>query len=137
MAIEFPLPRVLAEAFDAARTELNRILDELSLRLRVEDFRTVGAYASGWSDGSPGVKFYKGPDKRVQIRGFAQKVGPTLPETIFTLPVGYRPSETVKFWIGTQEIEVQTGGNVLLNSDPGYASPPGANLTGVDFLGER
>lgn len=136
MALEFNLPRIVGDSLGALREEIASLVDALSLKLRVEDFRSVTTYETGWSDGSPAVQFYKGPMRHVFLRGFADKGAPSLPEKMFTLPEGYRPSVSTKFWIGSQEIEVQTDGSVLLNSDPSYASPPGANLAGVSFLGE-
>ncbi len=136
MSIQFNLARVFQDTTKGLADEVNHILDDLALKLRVEDNRTDFTFGTGWTAGTPAAGFYKAPGGLVHLKGFAEKVGPTLPETVLTLPVGFRPVGTMKFWVGSQEIEVQADGDVILNSDPSYASPPGANLTGVSFLGE-
>lgn len=134
MAIESPLPFVTASDLEGLRNDIAAVLREIERLLRVEDLHAVTSYVNSWVDGSPVAQFYKGPDKRVHLIGFAEKVAPTLPEVIFNLPPGYRPGENQWFWLGVAEIEVDTNGDVSLNVFPSYASPPGVNFTGVSFL---
>ena len=107
--------------------------------LTVPDFSTVAndsvaGYGTGWSDvsGQP-VRWYKDGLSRVHIEGQAQHAGPTLPDTLFTLKSGSRPSNKQTFWHNDHVIDVEADGDVVLVSG---TSPTTTNLTGISFLAE-
>jgi hypothetical protein len=99
----------------------------------VEALHVIGAagepgFGAGWSDYLVGTfgstSFYKDRE-RVFLRGLVKKSSAVVsPDTIFTLPVGYRPSATVVFPIisnaalgrldvlATGAVQVITGSNV-------------------------
>lgn len=83
----------------------------------------AGLYAANWAGfgtaGFADVQYRKNPAGQVQLMGLAKKgVALALPDTIFTLPVGFRPATTHIFvaasFAGYTEIRVNTGGAVLI-----------------------
>jgi hypothetical protein len=135
VGIDRPLDQVTGTDVDSIKVDLAFILRQISSYLRIEDYREVDNFETGWSDGTPAVQFYRGPDMRVHLSGFADNAAPAFPEDVFTLPVGYRPEASMIFWIGDQEIEVGSDGKVTVNSAPSFSPGTGANLTGISFLG--
>lgn len=104
-----------------------------------DPWHTVGAagepaFQNGWSPQSEAVQFRKTPTGDVHLRGRA-KLG-TAAASVFTLPVGYRPSVTL------QAIAVAGGGDEPANIDitsagtiipTGLAAAGNVSLSGISF----
>jgi hypothetical protein len=75
---------------------------------RLEAWRSVGAAGQPAFNGPWGnaggaylpVQFYKGPDDVVRIRGAITK-GNVAAAVLFTLPAGYRPTQSAVFIVGS------------------------------------
>lgn len=85
--------------------------------------RIIPLFNNGWTPfggGSSTPTYYKDRDRVYLAGSFA--VGPTPDNVIFTLPVGYRPSETFSFPLGVPSgfvnprIYVYTDGRVFVNT---------------------
>ena len=131
---QFPLPLSQAESLEALREDLNELILFLQSNFSIETENSVTTYETGWSDGTDEVEFVKDPNNRVFIRGTAAHAGPTPPETIFTLPAGYRPGvKIVSELYRDHVIEVDTDGTVDFISGTWSSS---TNLTGITFFAE-
>lgn len=84
----------------------------------------TGLYAANWADfATPGFanpKYRKNVDGSVQLIGLAKKAAAlALPDTILTLPVGFRPQTTHIFAVasalgGYTEVRINTAGAVFI-----------------------
>ena len=91
---------------------------------------TFGAGFSLFGVGTP-VAYRKDPHNIIRLRGALGTSGATNAGTAFTLPVGYRPTQTLLFpGFGASFIEVWTDGTV----HPSWGTDPGLiTLDGIAF----
>jgi hypothetical protein len=82
-------------------------------------FQTTWAnYSAGFADGT----YYKDKENRVHLNGSVKSFSPVNYSTIFTLPIGYRPSGTLTFNVDTifgtsARILVTSAGEVIFYSN--------------------
>jgi hypothetical protein len=99
-------------------SELKKIANSLGVVYEPEDWIDV-SFATSWANfntsTNTAAQYYIDPFRRVHIKGVVVR---TSGNTIFTLPAGYRPSETHLFVVDGDgafaEINIQTDGAVVL-----------------------
>lgn len=118
-------------------------------KMSVEAWTEVGTtppFVNSWANNGAGLNttaFYKDLSGNVTMKGTALRTGtPVNNETIFTLPVGYRPVADAIFVnpsnFGPQRIYITSAGAVTINSPAGYATLGASNTVsfdGVHFRG--
>ena len=105
--------------------DFQQMVDIYSFAATVEPLHLVGAagepaFQNGWGNFASGyvpVAFYKDPFEVVHLQGLA--FGGTVNNAIFTLPVGYRPSDSHLFATdggnAHARVDIASNGNVSLS----------------------
>ena len=101
--------------------------------------KTTPTLGTNWAHGASSlVQFWKDADRMVHLSGKAVNTSDSVPSTIFTLPIGYRPTYARRFAIVVANtaigvLEITTGGaaTVVLG-----ALNTSVYLDGVSFRGE-
>lgn len=101
-------------------------------------------YNSGWGDygaGWGGARYIKMPDGTVRFKGLIKNVSggtSSTGATMFTLPAGYRPLETLRFVVntsaGTVQLDINITGTVVLNV--ALPNTEWASISTVNFIAE-
>lgn len=89
-----------------------------AMQVAIDDWQAPLAWSNTWGTDSPTVGFYKDPFGIVRIRGRCSRgtpVGALANEVIFTLPVGYRPTQVVRFEVTDGATSGSVAGNIGIN----------------------
>lgn len=131
----------IVAAYTAADAGLTALID-------IENWTSVSTFGTGWSSGGAGAtaRFRKDGKGRISLDGNANFGGTYSNTTIFTLPAGYRPTQTIycvvygdSYDSGTMEttlvaifLAITPSGLVLIQNANQLTTPP---LTFVSLSG--
>ena len=101
MPLPLPDPQLPGNPQDALQS-IQRNFEALAQALTAPSEWASVSYVNNFADyGSPyaAVGYYKDPFGRVHLRGAMEKTSGSAPASAFTLPAGFRPTETEAFLV--------------------------------------